>query len=423
MLLSVFTPHWAGTNPFIEQLYETLCEQTYADWEWVIVLNNGGELPDAIRADARVWPVRYTHEGDSIGALKAFACAQCRGEVLVEADADDLLTPDCLAELAAAFADPGVSFAYSNSAQFTDETWEPHHYTAFWGWRSRPYIYKGHALTEMIAFDAGPQAMRAIYWSPNHVRAWRASAYRAIGGHNPDMAVIDDYDLLCRTYLREGEMRRIDKCLYLYREHAAQTTKAQNPVIQAQNARVYEKYIMPMAETWARRMGLALIDLGAAHGKPSGYIGFDIEAEADHVCDLRDGIPMPDNTVGLIRASDFVEHMPDPVFLMNEMHRVLAPGGWAFIEVPSTDGRGAFQDPTHCSFWNENSFWYYTDPVYAKYVPRITARFQLARAITWFPSDFHRDHDIPYVSAQLIALKAGYWEPGERAGENRWQSG
>ena len=28
---------------------------------------------------------------------------------------------------------------------------------------------------------------------------------------------------------------------------------------------------------------------------------------------------------------------------------------------PSTDGRGAFQDPTHVSFYNENSFWYFTD--------------------------------------------------------------
>ena len=28
---------------------------------------------------------------------------------------------------------------------------------------------------------------------------------------------------------------------------------------------------------------------------------------------------------------------------------------------PSTDGRGAYQDPTHVAFYNENSFWYYTN--------------------------------------------------------------
>jgi O-antigen biosynthesis protein len=37
----------------------------------------------------------------------------------------------------------------------------------------------------------------------------------------------------------------------------------------------------------------------------------------------------------------------------------LVPGGWLLAATPSTDVRGAFQDPTNCSFWNvPNSFWY-----------------------------------------------------------------
>jgi len=35
---------------------------------------------------------------------------------------------------------------------------------------------------------------------------------------------------------------------------------------------------------------------------------------------------------------------------MKEIYRVLCDGGWAMIEVPSTDGRGAWQDPTHCCY-------------------------------------------------------------------------
>jgi hypothetical protein len=38
---------------------------------------------------------------------------------------------------------------------------------------------------------------------------------------------------------------------------------------------------------------------------------------------------------------------------------VLTHLGKLDILVPSTDGRGAFQDPTHVSFWNINSFYYY----------------------------------------------------------------
>ncbi len=29
--------------------------------------------------------------------------------------------------------------------------------------------------------------------------------------------------------------------------------------------------------------------------------------------------------------------------------------GWFLSQTPSTDGRGAFQDPTHVSMWNSNS--------------------------------------------------------------------
>lgn len=420
MNLSIFTPHWRGTNPYVAALYATLREQTYEDWEWVVVLNNGGKLPDEIRADKRVFAVRYPHGGDAIGALKRFACEQCQGDVLVEVDADDLLTPNCLEKIDTAFKDEHVSFAYSNSAGFKDRTWEPLSYTAYWGWKSRPFAYQGHELTEMISFPATPQAMREIYWTPNHVRAWRASAYWAIGGHSADLSVIDDYELLCRTYLHDGEMRHIDECLYLYRDHPGQTTKAKNPAIQSVNSQMYSQYIWRMAETWARREGLALIDLGAAHGKPEGYVGLDhcVGPGVDRVCDLEQGIPLADNSVGLVRASDFVEHIRDTVHLMNEIYRVLAPGGWLFLGIPSTDGRGAFMDPTHVSWWNSNSLWYYTLPQFAAFVPGIAARFQRSRVITWYPSAWHKEHDISYVDAQLIAVKDGY----EPVGEYGWRN-
>jgi len=45
---------------------------------------------------------------------------------------------------------------------------------------------------------------------------------------------------------------------------------------------------------------------------------------------------------------------------MRETHRCLSPQGWLLSQTLSTDRRGAFQDPTHVSFWNSNSFWYYT---------------------------------------------------------------
>ena len=71
--------------------------------------------------------------------------------------------------------------------------------------------------------------------------------------------------------------------------------------------------------------------------------------------------PWEDSTVDFILAKDIIEHLPDKIFTMNEIYRVLKPGGVVRIEVPTTDGRGSFQDPTHLSFWNRNSFFYFAD--------------------------------------------------------------
>jgi len=108
------------------------------------------------------------------------------------------------------------------------------------------------------------------------------------------------------------------------------------------------------------------INLGCGPRKLDGFINLDYRPEAnpDQVCDVREGLPFDTNTVDLVRADDFLEHIPigEVIPLMNEIWRVLKPGGTFESSTPSTDGRGAFQDPTHVSFWNINSWHYYSDP-------------------------------------------------------------
>ena len=105
----------------------------------------------------------------------------------------------------------------------------------------------------------------------------------------------------------------------------------------------------------------------------------------------------------MFRALDAVEHMKDPLNTMKEIYRCLADFGWAIIEVPTTDGRGAFQDPTHVSFWNSNSFWYYTKAEQAHFIGT-PVKFQLNRIDNYHPSEFHQFHNIPYTKAHLVKL-------------------
>jgi len=110
------------------------------------------------------------------------------------------------------------------------------------------------------------------------------------------------------------------------------------------------------------------LNLGCSDDLKEDFINVDCRKFDDferkcYVCetvDLSKPWPWPDNHVDFILANDIIEHLPDHVLTMNEMWRVLKPGAVAQIWVPTTEGRGAFQDPNHKSFWNRNSFFYYT---------------------------------------------------------------
>ena len=147
------------------------------------------------------------------------------------------------------------------------------------------------------------------------------------------------------------------------------------------------------------------VDIGGGLNPYPGYYSVDLRQDADMVYDLNDGISLNDNSVGVLNASHILEHLHDKTKIMGEIHRVLAPGGWAFIEVPSTDGRGAFQDPTHVSYWNENSFLYYTNSYLANFIDNKTIRFQEYRKETWFPNDWLKSLNVCVTTAWLVAIK------------------
>ncbi len=412
-MISVFTPLSASGNAYIEAAFETLVGQTHTDWEWVVLENHGGRLPPKIRKHPQVRCFGNS-ELQGIGALKRHACELSQGDILFEFDHDDLLHEDALAE--AALALETADFVVSDFAEFHTGTWAPNVFEPIFGWSSYPVTFQGHELLAQPNPPITPQNLRRVEWSPNHLRAWRTEAYWKIGGHNPDLPVCDDHELIVRGYVEGLRYAHIKKCLYFYRVHAAQTVQKDNGRIQQIDwDKVYDPYITRLAEKFADEAHpthrLLKIDLCGGIDPRAGYDALD--RSLGHDLDRR--WPLADNSVGVIRAMDAIEHLKDPIHVMNEAYRVLAPGGFFLIQVPSTDGRGAFQDPTHVSFWNENSFWYYTRATQARYVPKFKGRFQVSRLRTFCPSPFHIEHHIPYVEAHLIALKDGYVPMGEVA--------
>ncbi|MEN1887624.1 glycosyltransferase [Streptomyces mirabilis] len=405
---SVFTP--SHQPRFLDECLATLQAQTCSDWEWIVLLNNGARWRPE-RPDHRV-RVEIADDLRGVGAAKRRACELTRGEILVELDHDDLLAKACLTELGKAFdAHPEAVFVYSNTAQITEDgKRDESRFDETCGWQYEEVNVDGRKLLQVISLAPTPHNVSYIWYAPNHVRAFRRDSYEKAGGYDAARTVLDDQDLMCRLF-HVGDFHHINRCLYLQRVHPANTQSDPeiNGHIQRETVALYDKYIEANALAWTQRRGLLALDLGAAHRKPPGYVGVDQRPEegVDIVATLPEKLDLPDGSVGLMRAVEFFEHVPAKVPLINELYRLLAPGGMLLVMSPSSDGRGAHQNPAHVAHYNENSFWYYTDDQYRTFVPEIEARFQSSRLVTYFPTEWHSQKDISYVVANLIAMKEG----------------
>jgi SAM-dependent methyltransferase len=102
------------------------------------------------------------------------------------------------------------------------------------------------------------------------------------------------------------------------------------------------------------------LNLGACDRAFPGFLSVDIVPPADVIADLTKPWPWVDSSVDEVRAYDVFEHLPDKRHTMNELWRVLRPGGIAKLQIPhATDGDGGHCDPTHVSYWTTSDFEYY----------------------------------------------------------------
>ena len=221
-LFSFFTCTFNTGREKLFRLYNSMLGQVYRDWEWVVLDDStDGMTADLLSGigDPRVTVYRNCTNHGSIGFNKRSVAMACTGEYLVEVDHDDELTPDCLKCLWDAFeAYPEADFVYSDAIE--DIGGESVVYPEGWGW-GEGYSRQEKVGTRECVISVTPQvnpfSIRTIYAQPNHVRCWKSVFYRRIGGHNIDLGVLDDMDLIIRTFL-EGRMVKVDKVLYIQYE-------------------------------------------------------------------------------------------------------------------------------------------------------------------------------------------------------------
>jgi len=120
-MISIITPTYNTPQDILARTWGSLRSQTFTDWEWVVwddsTHNETWRQIYGFCSDERYkisMHRSHVHSG-SIGDVKRNGFMVAKGDILVELDHDDELTPDALQLINDAFNEnPDVGFVYSD---------------------------------------------------------------------------------------------------------------------------------------------------------------------------------------------------------------------------------------------------------------------------------------------------------------------
>ena len=257
---SIFTPTY-NIGERILRTYDSILNQSFTDWEWIVVDDSTDDITWNIllelkEKDYRVKPYRiFPLSGGNIGLVKNRAASLCDGDWLVELDHDDVLTKQCLEVSNDAILQyPDAGFLYSDVCEMFEDggmkTYD-HDFSGNWYGRNDNFFdfgYAGHSWTnvdgkDLIAHwypDINPLTIRFNISMPDHVRMWERKKYLEIGGHNKNLPIADDLEIIIRTFLNT-KIIHVKQVLYIQYNNK-NTTVDNNAIDINRRARLIRDY-------------------------------------------------------------------------------------------------------------------------------------------------------------------------------------
>lgn len=126
------------------------------------------------------------------------------------------------------------------------------------------------------------------------------------------------------------------------------------------------------------------LNLGSGREKMEGWVNLDCAPEVNPdtlfnlnelklrhewlatspIGGIRPRLPFDDNTFDEMLMSHLLEHLPNPLAVMEELWRVAKPGCLLTCRLPYGGSDSAFEDPQHCRQYFLQSFEYFSQPCY-----------------------------------------------------------
>ena len=200
-LISVIVPVHDPELPHLKSALQSVEAQIYPNWELVIVddASKDSEITRFLQhyaethANARLH--RLERSGHIAGATNK-CIADAKGDFVVFLDHDDELTPDALLEIARAIAnDSTVDVVYSDHDILGED---------------------GTLRSPNFKPDWSPELLLS-YMYLGHLKAYRTSLVREVGGMRDGFEGSADYDLALRITERARGIRHIPNVLYHWR--------------------------------------------------------------------------------------------------------------------------------------------------------------------------------------------------------------
>ena len=199
--LSIVTPVYDTPISYLSTMVESVFGQVYENWELCIADDASSStetlayLADLENRDPRVKITRRPLNGGISEAANS-AAALATGDVLVFVDHDDVITEDCLAELALYYASrPDADMVYTDDDKIDTS---------------------GHRYAPQFKPDWSPTLLLS-YMYMSHTLSVRRSLFDVLGGFRKAFDGSQDYDFALRAAEKANHVGHIPRVLYHWR--------------------------------------------------------------------------------------------------------------------------------------------------------------------------------------------------------------